>query len=525
MCMQVKAWARHQGINDATTGTFNSFALTLMALLHLQCTSPHVMPALALLLPEDLLASGSGCSRSGGGGGGLPAQPSPHSLSALPVDAAERLAAAAEECAATCTSLRGFGRDNTGRAVELFAGFVVRYMVVSRAWRGASGAGLAACAYQGTMVPTPFDREFAALVPDPFDSTDNAARSLGRHSDGAELRRVCGAFERTAKRLESLADPVTVHAFVEVAFGPALAAAVQQEGTSGVVNGRQKSRREPGKPKKPGKGGVRRQRRGSAPGQRPAPRGPSRDGGRDGGRKHGKGGQSAGAGQGGERAGAARSVAIRGCGLGCAADLASGAGRQQGPAGVVLGVHCCGSAPLLLAPGGRAGVRSVACCAVLAEGGQVVSSAAGAAAAVCRAEGGSGSGGATVGAVVWVDEQASPLCGHRDAGAQLVALCASDESPGRVCASVRGGGSVGGGVGRRGLMQSGYWARAGAHGDLSVVAAGGGHAASSCCHVHMPPRMPLGTPHKLSCYTVKPRMARAWVVLSHGRAPRMHACF
>jgi hypothetical protein len=55
--LQVKAWARHQGINDGAQGTFNSYTLTIMVLYHLQSFKPPIVPPLMLLVPPDFLAA------------------------------------------------------------------------------------------------------------------------------------------------------------------------------------------------------------------------------------------------------------------------------------------------------------------------------------------------------------------------------------------------------------------------------------------------------------------------------------
>ena len=53
----VKMWAKRFDCNDATAGSFNSFALSLMSLFHLQTRSPPILPpVLRLTLPSDAAA-------------------------------------------------------------------------------------------------------------------------------------------------------------------------------------------------------------------------------------------------------------------------------------------------------------------------------------------------------------------------------------------------------------------------------------------------------------------------------------
>uniref|UniRef100_A0A914WKG8 DRBM domain-containing protein n=1 Tax=Plectus sambesii TaxID=2011161 RepID=A0A914WKG8_9BILA len=52
ICLIVKHWAINAGINDAMTGTFNSYSLILLVLHYLQCVpSPPVLPNLQMLFP------------------------------------------------------------------------------------------------------------------------------------------------------------------------------------------------------------------------------------------------------------------------------------------------------------------------------------------------------------------------------------------------------------------------------------------------------------------------------------------
>jgi|EP00982_Pelagococcus_subviridis_P004473 poly(A) RNA polymerase len=53
----VKMWAKNFDCNDATAGSFNSFALSLMSLFHLQTRSPPILPpAMRLTLQNDAAA-------------------------------------------------------------------------------------------------------------------------------------------------------------------------------------------------------------------------------------------------------------------------------------------------------------------------------------------------------------------------------------------------------------------------------------------------------------------------------------
>lgn len=59
LCLIIKAWAKLADINDAASGTFNSYSLILMVIHFLQCgTSPPILPNLQLLY-KDFFAFGN----------------------------------------------------------------------------------------------------------------------------------------------------------------------------------------------------------------------------------------------------------------------------------------------------------------------------------------------------------------------------------------------------------------------------------------------------------------------------------
>uniref|UniRef100_A0A0N5AGY9 PAP-associated domain-containing protein n=1 Tax=Syphacia muris TaxID=451379 RepID=A0A0N5AGY9_9BILA len=58
LCLLVKHWAINAGINDAMTGTFNSYSLILLVLHFLQCAVfPPVLPNLQALFPDQFNVS------------------------------------------------------------------------------------------------------------------------------------------------------------------------------------------------------------------------------------------------------------------------------------------------------------------------------------------------------------------------------------------------------------------------------------------------------------------------------------
>lgn len=132
---------------------------------------------------------------------------------------------------ARCTTLarQGYGLDNTASMAELFASFIVRFMVITRAWVGGSGEGIAVSAYDGKLVCADEAlHDYVMIVEDPFDSSVNTARTirgnLGRKQGfGQVSRKIGSSFERTAKSLAEMSKAhdqrVAMHAMVTSIFG------------------------------------------------------------------------------------------------------------------------------------------------------------------------------------------------------------------------------------------------------------------------------------------------------------------
>lgn len=124
--VQVKAWARRQGINDAGSGSLNSHVLTLMALFHLQNVQPPVMPPLSVLFDDTRpLRFGADAAPDAAGAG----------------------------FAARCADLGAsdFGLANSESTAELFLGMLVRFMAVTQAWATGAAPGVRASTWHGEL--------------------------------------------------------------------------------------------------------------------------------------------------------------------------------------------------------------------------------------------------------------------------------------------------------------------------------------------------------------------------------------
>jgi hypothetical protein len=203
----VKLWARRRGINDASAGTLNSFALTLMVVFHLQTRTPRVLPPISELF--------------------LPAGASAADAAARPMQAgAPPDMASLQEAGRRLTAMAAAGGDgNRETLLELLSGFFALYRGVLGGWAppggggggggggGAEPGGGEAAArllrrvrvdtWAGALRHEPWEREgvYLASVEDPFDSTDNCARTV---REPARARAIGESFAQAAAAMEGL---------------------------------------------------------------------------------------------------------------------------------------------------------------------------------------------------------------------------------------------------------------------------------------------------------------------------------
>jgi hypothetical protein len=204
--VQVKAWARHNRINHPSNGTFNSYALTLMVLFHLQSVSPPIMPPMSSILF-----------------GMRPLQGGSQVGDAFP----------STDVAQHCLNLReaGYGAANTQTTAELFLSFLVRFMAISQAWASGSAQLVRVSTFSGQLQDEPFDNDYIMLLEDPFDSADNAARTLGTWSSPMRgLQRVLSVLRQSSEVAMKIEGEECVTALVQSLFGKAAARSLDLSG-------------------------------------------------------------------------------------------------------------------------------------------------------------------------------------------------------------------------------------------------------------------------------------------------------
>lgn len=149
-------------------------------------------------------------------------------------DASESTGSIQARCA-TLTK-QGYGKENTASMAELFASFIVRFMVVTRAWSRESGDGVAVSSYEGKLVCADDSlHSYAMIVEDPFNSKVNVTRSVrGNYGRGQGFSRTAvkigNAFEQTSKALADMksaqSSQSTTYDMITSMFGSSIAADV-----------------------------------------------------------------------------------------------------------------------------------------------------------------------------------------------------------------------------------------------------------------------------------------------------------
>ncbi|KAK9862262.1 hypothetical protein WJX84_008113 [Apatococcus fuscideae] len=160
----VKLWSRAHNLNDATAGTFNSFALSLMVIFYLQTRRPSILPPICSLFQQAPDA----------------VEERPLHLGHLPDPSI------IEGCQAAAAGFTGVGDVNKAGLPELLRGFLHHWTLILRLWsQDPSTRVIRASTWAGDWTVLRWSKAYAFGVEDPFDATENCARSiLARASAG-----------------------------------------------------------------------------------------------------------------------------------------------------------------------------------------------------------------------------------------------------------------------------------------------------------------------------------------------------
>jgi hypothetical protein len=251
MVRLIKLWARKWELNDPTTGTFNSFSLSLMVLFYFQNRYPAIFPPL-----KELFAGEDRPMQDANGGGDNNNRP-------LEKEKMTRLVQLANDKLHQLSALKQQGNNNSNNnsndvnsetLVELLSGFFAFYSGIFSAWlspedeyettawkayklpnpdtnrklsRQLEEVGLARVArharintWDGSITTQPWPPTNGALfsVEDPFNSTDNCSRTIRRWDTAST---VVKAFRAAAIQLQILTDTMDVVLCLDTLFSEA----------------------------------------------------------------------------------------------------------------------------------------------------------------------------------------------------------------------------------------------------------------------------------------------------------------
>ena len=173
----VKMWAKHFDCNDAMAGSFNSFALSLMSLFHLQTRSPPILPpCLRMTLASEAAADADLAAENERAANLEPIRKFPVSKIRQQSDALRDVGPVEQRA----RRWQGCGSKNNATLAELLVTFFTHFRAVEPLWRH----GLVASTYAGRWVAGcswPPGR-YCLGVEDPFSAGDNVARAVQRRS-------------------------------------------------------------------------------------------------------------------------------------------------------------------------------------------------------------------------------------------------------------------------------------------------------------------------------------------------------
>ncbi|KAK3031927.1 hypothetical protein RJ639_036723 [Escallonia herrerae] len=176
MVLLVKEWAKAHDINDSTSGTLNSYSLSLLIIFHLQTCVPAILPPLKEIYPGNMI----------------------HDLTGVRAVAEKHIE---EVCAVNINRFRAQRSRviNRSSVSQLFLSFLAKYSDISLT---ASEQGISPHSgrwedIEGNMTWLP--RTYALFVEDPFEQPVNTARSVSSR----QLTNISETFRRTHNMLIS----------------------------------------------------------------------------------------------------------------------------------------------------------------------------------------------------------------------------------------------------------------------------------------------------------------------------------
>ena len=199
MVRLVKLWARHHSLNDSSQGTFNSFALTLLIVFHLQNRTPAVLPPLyQLFLPQGRNPANADLRPMANG-------KKPH------------LMFLTEMQSRVNNILRTQPPQNTETLTELLTSFFAMFRGLMTGWCGEDEAlgrvlrRVRVDTWQGILHSIPWEVEdgvYFCSIEDPFDRTDNCGRTI---RDLGNIEKIRSALDDAVDACANLEDIMDVN--------------------------------------------------------------------------------------------------------------------------------------------------------------------------------------------------------------------------------------------------------------------------------------------------------------------------
>jgi len=157
----VKLWAKAHKINASQSGTFNGFTLAMMVIFHLQSLKLPVLPPLCEIF------------------GGATNDCADHLLASKPHTESHRIFAYEARSVASQYRDGRYGCCQLASVLELFASFIVHMKAAIEWWLQGGSSFVRLSTWAGGWTANGWQKPYAVAVEDPFDASENCARSIG----------------------------------------------------------------------------------------------------------------------------------------------------------------------------------------------------------------------------------------------------------------------------------------------------------------------------------------------------------
>eukprot|EP01025_Chloroclados_australasicus_P044069 TRINITY_DN4749_c0_g1_i4.p1 TRINITY_DN4749_c0_g1~~TRINITY_DN4749_c0_g1_i4.p1 ORF type:complete len:780 (+),score=71.72 TRINITY_DN4749_c0_g1_i4:329-2668(+) len=190
----VKSWSKQAGIGNPRNGGFNSFALTLLVVFHLQTVEPAILPPICSLFNVS---------------------PNMHAFKLT----RKTIGLAARRATKYAMGQYGSARLNKQSVFDLFASFILRCGVTLQIWSRGAHRDWRISVWDGAWRQEPFGSPYRALIEDPFDHEDNCARTLGKVGEEQDrMNQIAIAFHKAFARIRSMKGLVDVNSLLRDHF-------------------------------------------------------------------------------------------------------------------------------------------------------------------------------------------------------------------------------------------------------------------------------------------------------------------